>query len=235
MTTEFNQTTAPLLADEDLARLREAVRPYYTESRFVHAMAVEEEAAKIGEMLLPEKVPALRAAAILHDITKKYDTQKQLQCCAEFGIIVKEPLSPPILHALTGAEVALRDFPAYTNEEIAGAIRWHTTGRWGMTDFEAVICLADYIEPTRPYPACQALGDSFHGELFRANTMDERFDAFYRALILYFDQTITHLVARGVVLDPHAVMARNYYILRKSNPDNTPMSGGNRVMRKKPL
>ena len=69
--------------------------------RYLHTLAVEEEAARLGELFLPDRINALRAAALLHDITKRDDLEKQLQYCSEFGIIydVLERSSPKLFHA----------------------------------------------------------------------------------------------------------------------------------------
>ena len=88
---------------------------------------------------------ALRAAALLHDITKKCDFEKQLQYCAEFDIIIGnyDKLSPKTFHSKTAAAIIPRDFPEFDDEEIISGVRWHTTGHDGMTDFEAIVYLAD--------------------------------------------------------------------------------------------
>ena len=79
--------------DEDaLRKLAGEVRPYLTEKRYAHTRAVEREAARLGEIYLPERVNALRASALLHDITKKESVEKQLQLCREFGIITSVAL-----------------------------------------------------------------------------------------------------------------------------------------------
>ena len=133
-----------ILTDEEVTALSERVRPYLTGKRYEHTVAVAEEAARLGEIYLPEKINNLRAAALLHDITKKADFQKQLQYCEEFGIITGSDsvLAPTVFHAITGAALAQRDFADIADEEILSGIRWHTTGRAGMTVFEAIIYLA---------------------------------------------------------------------------------------------
>ena len=56
---------------------------------------------------------------------------------------------PALAHAVTGAAVARAEYGA--DEEIANAIRYHTTGRPGMSKLEKILYLADYIEPTRDF------------------------------------------------------------------------------------
>ncbi len=52
--------------EASLRALAEAVRPYLTEKRYAHTRAVEREAARLGEIYLPDRVNALRASALLH-------------------------------------------------------------------------------------------------------------------------------------------------------------------------
>ncbi len=199
-----------------LSILRERVRPYLTEQRYRHTLEVEEEAARIGALYLPDKVGRLRVAALLHDITKAYTLEKQLQTCEEFGIILhKSDLSSPqVLHAVTGAAVAGRDFPEYTDEEILGGIRWHTTGRDGMTVFESVVYLADYIEPSRTYEDCTALRRYFWDEAADAEDRTALAAHLCRTMILSIDMTLRSLMTEGRAIGTDTVLARNCFLDR---------------------
>ena len=53
-----------------------------------------------------------------------------------------------MLHAKVGAVLAEKKYDI-TDEEVLGAIRWHTTGRPDMTLLEKIVYVADYIEPQR--------------------------------------------------------------------------------------
>ena len=44
------------LNEEKLNELRERVKPCLTEARYRHTLAVEKEAARLGELYLPEKM-----------------------------------------------------------------------------------------------------------------------------------------------------------------------------------
>ncbi len=203
------------LTEQDIRDLKESVRRYYTEKRYLHALSVEAEVVRLGEIFLPQKVNALRAAALLQDVTKKFDLEKQLQCCADSGIILNNPFSPEILHAVTGALVAKKEFPQYTDSEILDGIRWHTTGRWGMTVFEAIVFLADYIEPTRTHEKCVALRNELYGRLADSENETEREKSFNAAVLCALDNTITYLVSKKAVIDPDTISARNYYLSEK--------------------
>jgi len=207
---------APIqLSESALDALRESVKVFYTEKRFRHALAVEDEVIRLGKVFLPHRVNALRAAALLHDVTKKFDLEKQLQCCSEFSIILGSSFSPETIHAVTGAVVAGQEFPQYTDNEILGGIRWHTTGRWGMTVFEAIVFLADYIEPTRTHEACVSLRNTLYSRLKEASTPLEKERAFNGAVLQALDNTITYLVSKKSVIEEDTVAARNYYLTEK--------------------
>ena len=60
-----------------------------------------------------------------------------------------------MLHAVPGAAAARRLFGE--SEAVCAAIRWHTTGRAGMTRLEKILYLADMIEPNRDYPGVENL------------------------------------------------------------------------------
>lgn len=199
-----------VLTTADVDKLAELVKPYLTEQRYRHTLAVKKEAVRLGEIYLPNDVERLAASALLHDITKKADSKKQLQYCEEFGIIIGQDSSNATLHAITGAAVAERDFPDYIDREIISGIRWHTTGRDGMTVFEALIFLADYIEETRTFDDCVAVRKYFYDKL----ESGENKDKILRDTMIYaYDLTLHGLIDAGGIIDENTIAARNYYII----------------------
>ena len=56
--------------DLQIEKLRKEVGDRLSEKRFVHTLGVEKMAAYIGQRVMPESVSELRAAALLHDISK---------------------------------------------------------------------------------------------------------------------------------------------------------------------
>lgn len=212
-TAELNKTQN--LSDDDINRLRRVVKPYYTDRRYAHVLSVEAEVCRLGAIFLNDKINSLRAAALLHDITKKYDYQKQLQCCTDFGIILRDSTSPEVLHAITGAVAAKQYFPEYTDDEILNGIRWHTTGRWGMTVFDSIIFLADYIEPLRTHERCISVRERLYETLNASNAMKTKEKAFNHAILYSLDNTITYLLSKKALIDADTIFARNYYLSEK--------------------
>jgi len=199
------------LTQENLTLLEEKVGQILSGKRFSHTIAVAKEAVRLAEIYLPDQIHRIRAAALLHDITKEADDKKQLQYCEEFGIIlsVPEKLSPKVLHAITGEMYAQRYFADFVDDDILSAIRWHTTGRRGMTTFEAIIYLADYIEETRTHETCRQLRKYFWDRIAAGCDPTE---TLRDAMIYSFDMTIEHLLKEGAMVNPDTIDARNDYL-----------------------
>jgi len=209
------------ITPDTLSVLRERIRPYLTEKRYRHTLEVEEEAARIGAIYLPGKVDKLRVAALLHDITKQLTFEKQLQCCREFDIMIdtSSPVSAGTLHAITGAAVAAEDFSDVTDEEILAGIRWHTTGHDGMTVFESIVYLADYIEPSRDFEDCIALRNYFWGGIGEEDDTAALIRHLCRTMVLSFDCTIQQLIASRERIGADTVLARNCFLGRLETLD----------------
>ncbi len=206
------------LTNDDLTALASRVKPYLADKRYDHTVSVANEAARLGEIFgfSPDDIRRLRASALLHDITKRADSKKQLQYCEEFGIMIEaeNPLSPSVLHGITGAALAARDFADVTDEDILSGIRWHTTGRFGMTVFEAIIYLADYIEPTRKFDDCKAVRQYFYDRIDGASDPTA---ILYDTMIYSFDLTIGNLLEDRALIDNDTIRARNHFLALASD------------------
>lgn len=201
---------------DTLSLLRERIRPFLKEKRYLHTLEVEEEAARIGAVFLPEKIEKLRVSALLHDITKQASLEKQLQICEEFGIMIQkwELDSPSVLHAITAAAVAARDFADVTDDEILSGIRWHTTGHDEMSVFESIIYLADYMEPTRTFDDCVALRNYFWASMPDADDRLAQTIHLCRSMVYSFDLTIRNLMEEERPIGTDTVLARSCFLKR---------------------
>lgn len=205
-----------MITEEMLADLRERIRPYLKDKRYLHTLEVEEEAARIGAVYLPEKIDKLRVSALLHDITKRDPVEKQLQYCDEFGIIIgkSELTSPKVLHAMTAAALAERDFADVVDDEILSGIRWHTTGHDGMSVFESIVYLADYIEPSRTFDDCVNLRSYFWGSMPNADDRLTQTVHLCRTMVYSFDLSIRNLLDEGEPVCTDTVLARSCFLDR---------------------
>lgn len=150
--------------------LRCVALSYLKGKRVPHVLGTEQEAVRLAERYGAD-VGKAQTAALLHDCTKKLDMEEQLALCRHYGIGLDEleKKALKLLHARTGAAIARDVFGV--DDEIYSAIRWHTTGRAGMTLLEKVIYLADYIEPSRDFPGVEALRRVCYEDLDRGLLM----------------------------------------------------------------
>jgi nicotinate-nucleotide adenylyltransferase len=89
-----------------------------------------------------------------------------------------------LFHPITGMILARDMFGV--SDDVAEAIRWHTTGKAGMSDLEKIIYLADYIEPSRELEGIEELRDISYKDL-------------NAAMILGLHMSILDMETRGIV------------------------------------
>ena len=202
-----------------LDRLRESVSGEMSEKRFRHTAAVEKMAARLGELYAPDKIDILRAAALLHDITKEYSSEKQLQICRKFGIIISKQdiLTPKTFHAKTAAALIPTRYPEFADPEVISAVRWHTTGRADMSLLEKIVYLADYIDESRTFPDCVALRNLFWDAAPQSMSPEEREAHLDRVLIRSFDMTLAGLIEEGAPVSEDTFSARNSLIVNRNS------------------
>ena len=200
-----------MISEKMLDTLREDISSKMSEKRFFHTAEVEKMAIYLGELYAPELIPELRAAALLHDITKEYPTARQISICIAEGVELEADavLAPKTLHARTAAALIPGLYPEFATETVVSAVRWHTTGREGMTTAEKIIYLADYIDMSRTFEDCVRLREYFNSVDVRSLSIEERDEHLTRTLIMSFDMTVRGLLEEGLPISRDSVEARN--------------------------
>ena len=212
-----------MITESMLDALREQVSSGMSEKRFYHTAEVEKMAARLGALYAPEKIPMLRAAALLHDITKEYSTDRHLLICAQKELTVsrRDLYAPKTFHARTAAALIPDLYPAFAEEELISCVRWHTTGRAGMTLCEQLVYLADYIDQSRTFSDCVRLRNFFFDAKPEEMDPQARLSHLRDTLILSFDMTIRALLDEGVPVSDDSFEARNELICRRISEQAT--------------
>lgn len=132
--------------------------------RHAHILGVEAEAVKLAKRWGCDEGSA-RRAAILHDCTKYWPTQRHLDYCRQYAVELDalELKSEKLLHAKTGALVARHIFGQ--SDAVFDAIFCHTTGKKDMTLLDKIIYIADYMEPNRDFPGVERLRELAYTDL----------------------------------------------------------------------
>ncbi|MBB6020462.1 putative HD superfamily hydrolase involved in NAD metabolism [Paenibacillus sp. JGP012] len=175
--------------------LIQAVSSQMPAKRWKHTQGVMESAVILAEKYGADPVKA-DVAAILHDVAKYWPVAEMEAVIRDNGLNI-ELLShdKQLWHSEVGAFVAERDY-GVSDSEIINAIRWHTSGRVGMSLLDKVVCLADYIEPGRDFPGVEHIREQAQRSL-------------EEGLIAGFDSTISLLLSQRRVIYPLTVLSRN--------------------------
>ena len=134
--------------------------------RFAHTLGVRDLAVDLAYThgLNMQKAAV---AALMHDCAKDMKLS-QLQAIAAEYRLTDDPLklaSNALLHGPVGAVMARAKY-GVTDAEVLGAIRWHTTGRPGMTPLELCLFVADKAEAGRAdYPGLQEIRQLMRSDL----------------------------------------------------------------------
>ena len=205
------------ITEQALTDLRASIVGQMSSKRYVHTAAVEEMVTRLATLYCPEQINDLRAAALLHDITKEYDVPTHLRMLEEAGEDVKEgdTFSHKTFHARTATLLIPTQYAAYASDTVINAVRWHTTGREGMTLTEKLLYLADYIDESRMFPDCVRLRSYFWSATPESMSMDERLCHLRRTLIMSYDMTLRALINEGAVISPDTALARNELVLEE--------------------
>ena len=140
------------LYDDGLSQYRKILAERLDDFRMHHSECVSECAATLAEKYGAD-VQKARIAGLMHDVMKNASAAEHLEMMEKSGeaLTAVDISNPKVWHQLSGA-VFLRESGIIKDEEILGAVRWHTTGRAGMALLEKIVYTADFISADRDYP-----------------------------------------------------------------------------------
>ncbi len=132
-------------------------------SRWAHSVRVAAMCAENASRARLTEEAAITMAA-LHDVTKNLPKDSPYLS----GFVPPEGVPSPVMHQYSGAYVA-REYFGVTDENLLNAIRYHTSGRAGMSPAEMLLYLADMLEEGRSFPGVEGLRRIFYqGDLSHA-------------------------------------------------------------------
>ena len=199
------------ITENELEALRREVGRLLSPERLTHTLGVEQTAADMAELYCPEKKAEIRAAALLHDVTKELAISDQLEILRANGVAEDEYIkSPATLHSVTAALIIPEKYPQYATETVISSVRYHTTGRENMTLAEKIIYLADYIEPNRKHDVCQKLRAEFFAEDIEKMAQKERLYHLDGVILKSLCGTVEHIESRGGYVCGDTLRAKQY-------------------------
>lgn len=173
------------LCDYSEAQILERLKAMLTFHRYTHTLGVANTAQRLAPSCGVDPLRA-RLAGLLHDCAKSMPLEEmKALVCRNLPDLDREELETrAILHAPAGMVMA-RDLFGVRDPSILSAIRKHTVGDGEMCPMDALIYVADFIEPGR---------ESFPG-LDRARKLAEK--DIYQAMRCCAELTAKHLKSRG--------------------------------------
>lgn len=204
------------ITETELENLRITVGGMMSPKRFRHTVAVEAMAERLAGLFCPEETMRLRAAGLLHDITKEWTDEAQEAYCLSHGLTVTDTdrVSTKLYHARTAAVRIAEEFPQFDDPVIVNAVRWHTTGHRSMTLTEELLFLADYIDESRTYENCVLLRRYFFGADPANMNGAARLRLLRDTMLLAYDMTVRDLLDEHRPVAPETFDARNELLLQ---------------------
>lgn len=166
-----------------------------------HVLRVVDEATRLSATHRVDEQVAI-VAALAHDLLRAETGARLLAIADEqgYGADEVERMEPILLHGPLAVAVLQERF-GIDDEDVLGAVAFHTTAHPGMTRLQKLIFIADKIEP---HKAARA------GAVQRvAELATHDLDA---AMLAYLDHHLAVATATGWPLHPRTVAARNELI-----------------------
>lgn len=154
---------------------RAILREKLDEYRYVHSINVSETSAELARKYGADEKKAYEAG-LLHDIMKNADKEETFALFEKYGekLTELEKKSPKLWHAIAGSVYCKYELEI-DDEDVISAIRYHTTGRAGMTELEKVLFTADFISADRNYNGVEEMREKAQISLDEAMTEGLRF------------------------------------------------------------
>ena len=183
---------------------KETLKNRLTERRFIHSLNVADSAKELALIYGcdPEKA---YTAGLIHDCCK--DTPAGLQL--SYMLENNEELSkweinvPKLYHAICGRIYAKNEF-GITDVDMLNSVRYHTTGREGMSLLEKIVFIADFISAERNYDGV---------EIMREKAVRSLDEAIEEGLAF----TIKTLIDGGKIVHPDTLGAYNEAVYNIQN------------------
>lgn len=185
-------------------KIIELIKSKLNTARFQHSLNVAQSASELAEKYGADPDKAY-TAGLLHDVMKNSSPEEQLGVISEAGIELMpvERANTKLWHAISGAAY-IRFVMGIDDRELIRAVRYHTTGRAGMSPLETTVYLADYISAERSYPG--------------VDDMRQLCSISSDAAILYaLEFGIPDLVKKGQVIHPDSIDLYNEVRMKMQN------------------
>lgn len=168
-----------------------------SEKRKAHVYGVVETAGILAEKYGCD-IEKAKTAALFHDMFRSTPIEVLNMYVRQLNMDHSYLDNANLSHGPIAAIIMHRDY-GITDQDVLNAVRYHTTGRAGMSTLEKVIYLADAIEPGRQYPTVDKARE------LAAVSLDD-------ACLFSMERSIAYIRERGLFLHEDTIKARDYLL-----------------------
>lgn len=187
-----------------LESIYEKLKGFLSKKRLFHSLGTMLMAGNLAAKYTDSDAEFYKKALIaglLHDCAKQVvlDETEMIARCKQYGITEAEcgVYNVALMHAVLGAVYAKEVF-GIEDDEVISAIRYHTTGKEGMTLLEKIIYVSDSLEETREYLGVEELREC-------------AFEDIDKCVCWLAENTISRIKRKGGYLHPKTVEVYDYY------------------------
>lgn len=173
-----------------------------SEKRRAHVYGVVETAKKLAEKYGCD-INKAETAALFHDMFRSTPVEVLNMYIRQLGLDDTYLNNANLAHGPIAAVIMNRDY-GIDDQEVLNAVKYHTTGRAGMSTLEKVIYLADAIEPGRNYPDVDKVRKLVEISL-------------EKACLFSMEHSINYIRERGLFLHEDTIKARDYLLEKGEN------------------
>lgn len=181
--------------------LERALQRKVSGDRLAHIMRVVDTARALA-IRHGAEVEKAAVAALLHDYARAVPSGDLLDMGRKRNLI-SDPVeegTPALLHGPVAAAL-LQEEGLVSDPDILAAIRWHTTGRAGMSLLERIIWVSDYVEPGRRFSGADEVRTLAQLDLDLA-------------MLRGLEQTLRYVLDKRWLVHPASVQAYNWFLKR---------------------
>lgn len=192
----------------DKEALKQKLKKNLNKKRYEHTLRVADAAIYLAKKYGEDEEKA-EIAALFHDYAKCFSDNENENYIQKYEIDLDkyEKVSKQLIHGIIAAHICENEY-GIEDIDILRAVRYHTTGRYGMGNLEKIVSLADYIEAGRDFDGVNKI---------RVESEKSLDCGLYTALSL----TIKNLLEKNEIIHQNSLDARNYLleIINESNKE----------------
>ncbi len=167
-----------------------------TEYRFIHSLNVAKSAKDLA-LIYGEDPEKAYTVGLIHDVCKDTPAGLQLSYILENQVPITEleENNPKLYHSISGAGFCEKKL-GIADKNMLNAVRYHTTGREGMSLLEKIVFVADFISDERDYDGVEIMREK------AKRSLEE-------AIVEGLSFTIKDLIDRQMIVHPDTLGAYN--------------------------